>query len=349
MQTRTRNALAVLALGAALGGGTALWYRARSPAPTEPIAPASALGAIPGDALLVGSADLRALRASPVGAPFFRQGREIRGVGKIRDVCGFDPVDTLDEIAITVPATGDGGDLGLAAAGAIQADAIVTCARRVIEARGGRPIVTPVGSFSTVRDTGAPSGSEIAVRPGGPVLLGGASTLRAMIDAADGRTPSVQTNDAHARIARQAGGRAARLTLVLTADQRRQIADELALAGAPAAPAASILSAGLGIDLGPQVALHAVIACAAAPACAALGDRLRAARDERVEDVGARLTGIAAILQRIELTPEGEALHLRLTLPAADVAALVERLLELRERSEPPPPEPPPPEPPPAE
>lgn len=344
MKPRTRDALVILTLGAALGGGAA-WLAQRG-APGAPVGPAGrprALDAIPAGALLVGSADLRALRASPVGAPFFREGREIRGVGKVRDVCGFDPIDTLDEIALAVPATGDGAEIGLSAAGEVRADALVDCASKVIQARGGRPVVTPIGSFRTVRDVNAPAGGELAVRAGGPVLLGGGSYLRAMIDAADGRAAGI--GDAHASIERQVTGRAARLTVVLTPEQRRQIADELALGGAPTAPAGSILGAGLGLELGPKVGLHAVIACAAAPPCAALADRLRAARDARVEDLGARLTGLAGILQRVELSAQGEAVHLKLELPAEDAAALVEMLLSLRNQRAAPPPEPEPPPP----
>lgn len=329
----------ILTLGAALGGGAAWLAQQGAPAtPGAPGARARALDAIPAGALLVGSADLRALRASPVGAPFFREGREIRGVGKVRDVCGFDPIDTLDEIALAVPATGDGAEIGLAASGEVRADALVDCASKVIQARGGRPVVTPIGSFRTVRDVSAPGGGELAVRAGGPVLLGGGSYLRAMIDAADGRAPAV--GDAHASVERQVTGRAARLTVVLTPEQRRQIADELALSGATGAPAGSILAAGLGLELGPRVGLHAVISCAAAPPCAALGDRLRAARDARLEDLGARMTGLAAILGRVELSTQGEAVHLKLSLPAEDAAALVEMLLSIRDQRGVPPPEP---------
>src|SRR5437773_541082 len=91
-----------------------------------------ALDAIPSGALLLATADLAALRASPVGAPFLHEGREIPGLGKVRDVCGFDPIDTLTEVALAIPAAGDAGEFGLSAAGDVDADALVACASKVI-------------------------------------------------------------------------------------------------------------------------------------------------------------------------------------------------------------------------
>lgn len=326
MQTRTRNGLALLAL-LALGGGLA-WFATRRPA--VDLTP-RALDAIPGGALLVATADLAALRASPLGAPFLREGREIPGLGKVKDVCGFDPMDTLEEVAVAIPAAGEGGEFGLAAAGSIQDEALLACASKVIAARGGRPVVTQIGSFSTVRDAALDTpGGEIAVRHGGPVLLGGGAYLRAMIDAADGRSPTIRSSVAHSRLAAQIGGTAARVTVVLTPEQRVQLADELALTGAGDSPAASIFAGGLGVDLEPAVALHGVIACASAAACVDLGVKLGAARDARVADLGTQLVGFAAVLERVQLQPEGELLHVRVSVPTDEAGPLIERLVTLR-------------------
>src|SRR5262249_50657086 len=140
-----------------------------------------ALDAIPAGALLVAVADLDALRASPVGAPLLREGREVKGVGKLRDVCGFDPMDALHAVAVAIPAAGDAGDFGLAASGSIDDEAILACASKVIEARGGKPVITSIGSFRSVHDDAAGGSSgEIAARKGGPLILGGGSYLRAM-------------------------------------------------------------------------------------------------------------------------------------------------------------------------
>lgn len=327
MQTRTRNGLVLLALAAALGGGLA-WLAKRRPA-ADLASPA--LDAIPSGALLVATADLKALRASPVGAPLLRDGREIPGLGKIRDVCGFDPMAAIEEIAVAIPAAGESGEFGLAAAGDVQEEALVACASKVIQARGGRPVVTRIGSFSTVRDASLDTpGGEIAVRPGGPVLLGGGVYLRAMIDSADGRAPTIRSSTAHGQLAGRLGAGSARITVVLTPDQRRQIAEELALSGAGDSPAGSILAGGLGVRLGPMVSLHGVVACATEPACADLGARLKAARDARVNDPQTRVVGFASVLERIALHPEGDVLHIRVEVPADEAGVLMERIIALR-------------------
>jgi hypothetical protein len=43
-----------------------------------------------------------------------------------------------------------------------------------------------------------------------------------------------------------------------------------------------------------------------------------------------RLMGVASVLERVQLEAKGEALHLRLELPAEEATAVVERLLALR-------------------
>src|SRR6185312_10853154 len=143
VQTRTRNALVFGAAAAAGAAGLFAITRSRRPLDLS----AKVLDAVPAGALLVATADLSALRASPATAPLLKEGREIPGLGKVRDVCGFDPLDTLTEAAIAIPATGDTGEFGLVATGPIDADALVACASKVIDARGGHAVTSTLGSF----------------------------------------------------------------------------------------------------------------------------------------------------------------------------------------------------------
>ena len=84
-------------------------------------------------------------------------------------MCGFDPMDTLSEVAIAIPAAGDAGEFGLVATGAVDDEALLACASKVIDARGGHAVTTSVGSFRSVRDAAlSTNGGEIAVRKGGP-------------------------------------------------------------------------------------------------------------------------------------------------------------------------------------
>jgi len=326
VQTRTRNALGLLAVGAvtALGLG-ALARRGR------PLQGGGTLDAIPIGALLVAVADLKALRLSPAGAPFLREGREIRGVGKVKDVCGFDPLDGLTEVAVSIPAAGDAGDFGLVATGVVDADALVTCASKVIEARGGSAAITQIGAFRAVRDASLSAGSgEIAVRAGGPVILGAGAYLQAMIDTAEGRASTIRSSVAHGMLGRLLGDAQIRATLVLTPDQRRALSEELEASGGAGDPSGSIRAVALGATLGPAVALHAVISCDTAPACGALAKHLDEVRLARSKDLALRGVGIGAVLERMTIVASAETVDARVEVPADEAALLVERALTLR-------------------
>jgi hypothetical protein len=324
-RTRTDVLIAVGLLAAA--GGLAALITPKRVAPP----PKSALDAIPAGALLVASADLAALRQSPVGAPFLREGREIQGLGKVRDVCGFDPLDTLAEAAIAVPSTDDAGDFGLVAAGAVDDEALVRCASKVIEARGGKPEVGTISGFRTVRDAAeGPGGGEIAVRKGGPLLLGAGVYLRSMIDAAEGRAPSVRSSRAHGDLAKRIEGAQIRVTVVLSPELRRTLVEELASGGVAGSPAASVSGGALGVVLGASVGMHGVLACDDASACLRLAGAAEEARKARSGDPLFRVLGLAPILERLALSPEGEVVHARVEVPPAQAATLAERLLALR-------------------
>jgi hypothetical protein len=336
--TRTRNALVLLAIAAVCGAGLVWVAKQRQGAELR----GRSLDAIPSGALLVATADLTALRASPVGAPFLREGREIPGLGKVRDVCGFDPIDTLTEFALAIPAAGDTGEFGLSAAGDVDAEALLSCAAKVIEARGGRPVITSIGSFRSVRDVAAGASSgEIAVRRGGPLLLGGGAYLRAMIDAADSRTPSIRSSVAHTRLAGEIGGASVRVTVVLTPDQRKALAEELTNSGETGSPATSIAAGALGAKLGPSVELHAVIACDSEAAAKSLAVTLKTARDDRASDFATRLVGWSAVLEQLQIEPKGLLIHARVSVPADQAVPLAERLVTLRSFRHPMPEEPP--------
>lgn len=327
MHTRTRNAIVFGVAAALAAAGLTAVARLRGAADPG----GHALDAIPSGALLVATADLAALRGSPAGAPFLREGREIPGLGKVKDVCGFDPMDTLTEVAVAIPAAGEAGEFGLAAAGPVDADAVIACASKVIQARGGTPAVITVGAFRAVRDASmAATGGEIAVRKGGPLLLGAGAYLRAMIDAADGRAPSVRSSRAHGFLGHEVGKASVRVTVVLSPEQRRALADELALGGAAGSPASAIVAGAFGIELGASVGLHAVLSCDDAAACKRLAAKLEQDRDARASDFGTRVVGFGAVLGRIVIQAEGELVHARVELPADQAATLAERLLALR-------------------
>lgn len=326
MRTRTKNAIVFAVGGALLASGLAYAAKHRKVADLS----THAIDAIPGGALVVATADLAALRASPVGAPFLKQGREVPGLGKVRDVCGFDPMDTLDEAALAVPAAGDTGDFGVAATGRVDPDAILACAGKIIEARGGKPIITTIGTFRSVHDATMPAtGGEIAVRKGGPLLLGGGAYLRAMVDAVEGRVPTAKSSLAHAALGKELGDAASvRVTFVLTPEQRRTLLEELG-SSSVANPASSVVAAGAGARIGSDVALHAVVATNDPAAATKLAAGLDEARLAKVDDYSFQLVGFGELFKSVKISVDGELVHLRVTMPADHASVLLDRAMKL--------------------
>jgi hypothetical protein len=326
VRSSVRNALAILAVGLAGGIGYFVWVKTKSPSFV------SSVDAIPDDALLVATADVGVLRRTNALAPVFSEAGEIPGLGKVRDVCGFDPLERINDVAVGIPATGADGDFGLVASGAVDADALLACASKVIEARGGRPVVNPIGSFRTVRDSAArASGAEIAVRDGGPILLGAGTYLRAMIDAADGRVPRVSADLLHERLSREIGPGSLRVTVVLTPEQRRTLNEELARGGAKGSPAATMSGLGLAVSVNDRVGLSGVVTCDAAAPCSDLAATFNARRTSQSDDPLMRLLGVQPLLERMKINAEGTRITARVDMSLDEATSLVERLMLLRQ------------------
>lgn len=326
MRSSLRQALAVFSIGAVGLVGYFVWAQMKKAAFT------SSLDALPDGALLVATADVATLRKSNMFAPIFNESGEIPGLGNVKDVCGFDPLERVTDVAVGIPATGGDGDFGVVASGKIDAESLLSCAGKVIEARGGRPVVNPIGSFRSVRDASARSGgAEIAARDGGPILLGAGTYLRAMIDAADARIPRVTTDLLHERLSQQIGAGALRATVVLTAEQRRTLNEELARGGAEGSPASAMIGLGLAVSIDTRVGLSGVVACDAAQPCADLGRTFDARRMSQADDPLMRLIGAKPLLERMTIAAEGTKIAARVDMSSEEATNLVERLMLLRQ------------------
>ncbi len=322
MSTRNRNALILVVLLAAMVAGYVLMAAGRPVSDNR----VSALDGVPAGALIVGSVDLSALRKSSVGKPLLSRTREIRGLGKVSDVCGFDPLDQLREIAFAVPAAGDEGEFGIAAVGEVSADALLACASKVIEARGGKALQTTIGSFRTVRDgTLEGVGGEIAVGGRGFVLVSGGAYLRAMIDAAEMKTPTVRTSVAHSALAEAVEHRDVLLTVVLTDEQRQLITNELG-----GGPTTDVVAMGLGALVGDRVGAHGVLFCGGELAAQTMAQKLGEMRAQRAEDYGTRLIGLGTLFDAIRIDARGAEVHAEVDATAEDAALLLDRVLTLR-------------------
>lgn len=322
MRTRTRNGLFLAVLAVAAIVGLVFLDRTRPALPDG----SRALDAVPSGALVLVRADLEALRASPLAGPILSKSREIQGLGKVKEVCGQDPMDTLKELALAIPAAGEEGEFGLVGAGPLDGDGLLACASKVVSARGGRPVTSTVGTFRTVRDGSLQGvGGEIAVGGGDLLIVSGGAYLRAMVDAADGHTPTVRSSVAHGALAEAVGAADLLATVVLTAEQREVLA-----AGLGGAPAGAVSALGLGIRLGEVVRAHGVLFCTDAPNAQRLVETLVALRNERAADDATRLIGVGALLDSTTIEARGAEIHVELAAGAEEAAKVLERVLTLR-------------------
>jgi len=316
-----------------LGGGVAV-LREDPPEEVAPpvVEPIGTLDVVPENALLLVTADVAVLRREPLTAALFERGRVIPGLGPVEDVCGFDPVEGVRQVALAVPTGGDDGDFGVVASGTIPDDALLSCASKVIAARGGRPVQTRVGGFQTVRDVSlSRPGGEIAVRAGGPVLLGSGAYMRSMIDAADGNTPSVEQHQEHARLREAIGFATAKLSLVLSAEQRAAVAEEIRRAGAapgalpPAIGNVSAIALGLALE-GESMRLHGLVACDSEPAANRIAESLRGSLREQAADAAMRFLGLSELLERSTVRVTARDVHVELSLGTEEASGLISRL-----------------------
>lgn len=332
MQTRTKNALVLGSLGLALGGGLYALARSRAEGAgagaLPPTTSTPVLRSVPADALVVAVLDLASLRASAVGPALLGSAREVPGLGSVKAVCGSDPIDTLESLAFAIPKGGEGGDFGVVGLGGpVDGDALASCAAKIIARRGGKPLVSRVGSFVSVRDESSASGGELAARTGGPILLGSGSYLRAMMATTEGRSPSVVGVEPHRGLFEGIEQRTVRLSFTVTDEQKRSLAEEAGTLGSDAGPLFATLEGGsLGVDVGASLTAHGMLACGTPEAAARVAEGLRQARDARRDSLELRVVGVASLLSKLDINPVGAKVHAHFVAPTADLVALLERV-----------------------
>jgi hypothetical protein len=285
----------------------------------------SPLAYLPAGARVQAVINLTRLRKSRLGATLTEDGRTLPGVGRLSEVCGFDPSEQVRALGVTVAPSSNarGLDFGIAAIGDFSERRISACARAVIRRRGGVPVQTRIGSFLAVRDENG-HGGEIAVRDGGPVLVGAGGYLLAMIDAADGRAPAASGDALHAALQKAIGERGALVvSAVLPADWLERWAGvELARASL----LSKVRAVALRLDVAPRVEVHALVGCTATPSCNAarqlLGDLVQGWLTPRLEHaLGRRLA------HPVRIRAAARDVHVDLVLTQGEAGTLLERVL----------------------
>ncbi len=300
--------LSWLLLVVALGASVLLVRRAKQHA-APPAREVDIASVIPlGPELLV-TADVAALSPAVALELLRAGGGALLG---LRDICGFEPLLGLRRVALAVPArsqaTPAASDFAFVAQTSLKVEPVLRCAEAVIRKRGGQPVRSSLGRFTSVRDQGKPLG-EVAIRDDGLFVLSGGQYFRDVVDAANGGG---------------LGDDAARLRTQVHDGIRRRLAPSVlvvTLLPGPTLPLPGVQALGLGLEVGQEVRLRGFVGCAAAAAC---GDAHRLI--EQLKGDLARDTGLSG-LQSLQVAEHGVELDVTGRLPREQLAVLLSQLL----------------------
>lgn len=342
MTTRQQNALFLVFVAVVAAAGFYFAQRGES---------RGVLAAVPADAFLVVTVDLTALRGSPLAEPLLGgDSTKLLGVGALAETCGFDPLARVKELALAVPEGGEKGDFGVVAVGDLARAELVECAKKVIVARGGRAKVGARGGFATIEDEddAAKTKPRIAVREGGPLVVGRGAWLDSMIDAAEGKAASVRAGSPHFALREALVGkkgdkpRAIVATAVLPKSLRERLKHEMgAEIGAAAEPGSnvamggvlSVETAGIAVTAGPsgqESEAAAELVCETAEACEEVKKLVLRKRLAFSKDFGVRLVGLGPLIDSLTVETKGTTLVASAHAPTDDIAKAIGRVLNLR-------------------
>jgi hypothetical protein len=362
VKKRSRNLVALVALSGIAALAFIAGQRHEAPHGVD----RDLLSAVPRDTFLVATFDMDALRASPLAQPLFASDAATSGtsaallglgvMGGIKELCGFDPLARVKELALAIPEGGDSGDFGLVAIGDLSREDFVACAEKIIVARGGHPRTSTRGSFSTIEDDHEGGSSRIstksepklALKDGGPFLIGRGAWLEAMIDAADGVEPSVKHNDAHsklrdalvARVETAKGARAIIATAALPKSLRERLKREMGaeLGASDAGGGNASMNGVLGVEMAglslsakdTETEVSVELRCESPVACDEVKKLIERKRLSFSQDFGVRLIGLGPLIDSLEVRVEGMSLSAGAHAPTDELARAIDRVVQLR-------------------
>jgi hypothetical protein len=290
--------------------------------------PGEPLAALPAGAAFAMTVDLDRVRQSELGTALAGGSRTAPSLQGVSSICGFDPTAQIRALAVAIPATRAAPtqtaelEFGIAATGSFDQNSLADCAAAVVTHRGGTPTRTQIGSFLSVRDRSGDSSGEIAVRDAGPVLVGAGSYLRDMIDTADGRLPSLATDELHLALRRTVGAHGMLVaSWVLPPGWLERL---LGSSMVDASPLAQLRAAAFRLDLAPEVQARAVLGCEKPASC------------HQVEEVLKRLLSVfeaelvprpfRELARRVKVSSVERQVSIRLSLSQAEAQLLVDEL-----------------------
>ncbi len=267
------------------------------------------VGAVPPGPELLVTADVAGLSPTIALELLRAGGSALLG---LRETCGFEPLLGLRRLAFAMPSrSGDANvaaDFALIAATSFESERVLRCAELVISKRGGTPVRSQLGRFTSVRDQQKPVG-EVAIRDDGLFVLSGGRYFRDVIDAANGAPLGDETAQLRSR--------------VHAAIRRRLAPSQLAVTLLPGAglPLPGVSALGLGLELHGDVRLRGLVACPSAAGC---GDARQLL--ERIKADASSEPGLAG-LSSLTITQRDAELELAGRLPNEQLAPLLTQLL----------------------
>jgi hypothetical protein len=330
----------VLLTLAALAGAAA-WVVA-SRARTLPSAP---LARVPRGAALVLHVDVRALRASEAYRALLPEDAG-SGLSRVRETCGFDPLDRVREVTVFASELAEGGpgggarrtgglgDLGWIARGErLREESLVACIRAVVEADGGGIVRTEVAGVPAIGSARGRTRAAFVAVDG--AAGGDARVVEAVVRVVRDRAPSAlgdaELADLWALVAGGSGaddverdptpGRA--LTLVARVPERWREAVARQAAIAPSlAPATTVRALGASVGMGVDLSVGAALRTGSPAEAAALARAISALRDEQLARPLVRLLPVGRALAALEIEARGSDAVLAVDLSVEQARAL---------------------------
>jgi hypothetical protein len=266
------------------------------------------LGAVPAGPELLLTADVVGLGNDAARELLQAGGGAFLG---LRELCGFEPLLGLRRIALAMP-PGEpaeaASDFALIAETTFETEPVLRCAEAAIRKRGGNPVRSTLGAFTSVRDQGKPLG-EVAIRGDGLFVLSGGKYFRDVIDSASGTRHEDETAGLRARV---------------HAAVRRKLGPSqltISLLVGPRLPLPGVQALGLGLSVRNELELRGYVVCPSAPGCGEAASLIGNLRDEAAKDSG--LAGLA----KITVVQHDQQLEISGKLPRTELAPLLKQLL----------------------
>lgn len=321
-------AIAVGGVGLAVASA---WYLHSPSRPVHPI------DAVPPDAFVAVEVNVGALRKSGALTALFGDKDE----QSLTHVCGFDPVEQMEDLVFTVPEDGSGA-FGVAVQAALTQDQLVGCANQVVKAHGGDPTsdITQRGSYSiiTPRSVTADSskpGRSLGYKTGGPILVGPKSWLYSMVDALEDASQGRSSPGEHLSLRTQLSAAITpppTFLVTATALLEKSVREKL--------KAEMVKEVGIGNDSGTAMMLgvlgmssavvglyeatdeiHAILDlhCEEASQCAQVGRLIMKVKDDWAKMAPLRAFGLGPVLEHVAVKHDGTKLEVTTAAATNDV------------------------------